>query len=115
MGGELHYVTQNHAGRLPGVRHVNYAAAPEFAALPAATATVQVILQQWHDARHAPSMPPITEDTMPGELPNIVAGRVANVLNLRGPNFITDAACASSASPPSTPLSRCSPSTTWMR
>ena len=28
-------------------------------------------------------LPPITEDTMPGELPNIVAGRVANVLNLR--------------------------------
>jgi hypothetical protein len=38
--------------------------------------------------------PAITEDTMPGELPNIVSGRVANVLNLRGPNFITDAACA---------------------
>ena len=33
---------------------------------------------------------------MPGELPNIVSGRVANMLNLRGPNFITDAACASS-------------------
>ncbi len=33
---------------------------------------------------------------MPGELPNIVSGRVANILNLRGPNFITDAACASS-------------------
>src|SRR5919201_6810206 len=32
---------------------------------------------------------------MPGELPNIVAGRVANVLNLRGEGFITDAACAS--------------------
>ncbi|MCA9980349.1 MAG: hypothetical protein KDD89_05940, partial [Anaerolineales bacterium] len=38
----------------------------------------------------------ISEDTMPGELPNIISGRVANVLNLRGPNFITDAACASS-------------------
>ena len=33
---------------------------------------------------------------MPGELANIVSGRVASVLNLRGPNFITDAACASS-------------------
>lgn len=33
---------------------------------------------------------------MPGELPNIVAGRVANIFSLRGPNFITDAACASS-------------------
>ena len=39
---------------------------------------------------------PITEDTMPGELSNIIAGRVANVFNLAGPNFITDAACASS-------------------
>ena len=33
---------------------------------------------------------------MPGELANIVSGRVANLLNLRGPNFITDAACAAS-------------------
>ena len=39
---------------------------------------------------------PITEDTMPGELSNIISGRVANVFNFSGPNFITDAACASS-------------------
>ena len=32
---------------------------------------------------------------MPGELANIIAGRVANLFNLRGPNFTTDAACAS--------------------
>jgi len=38
----------------------------------------------------------ITEDTMPGELANIIAGRVANVFNFYGPNFTTDAACASS-------------------
>ncbi len=38
---------------------------------------------------------PLSEDTMPGELPNVVAGRVAQVLNLHGPNYITDAACAS--------------------
>ncbi len=37
----------------------------------------------------------ITEDTMPGELSNVIAGRISNVLNLRGPNFTTDAACAS--------------------
>ncbi|MBA4420235.1 MAG: hypothetical protein C0391_03735, partial [Anaerolinea sp.] len=41
-------------------------------------------------------IPNITEDTMPGELSNIIAGRVANVFNFTGPNFITDAACASS-------------------
>ena len=40
-------------------------------------------------------LPPITEDTMPGELGNCLAGRVANLFNLRGPNFIVDAACAS--------------------
>jgi malonyl CoA-acyl carrier protein transacylase len=33
---------------------------------------------------------------MPGELSNIIAGRVANVFNFTGPNFVTDAACASS-------------------
>ena len=38
---------------------------------------------------------PITEDTMPGELANIIAGRVAALFNFRGPNFTTDAACAS--------------------
>ncbi|MCK5774007.1 MAG: acyltransferase domain-containing protein, partial [Thermoplasmata archaeon] len=38
---------------------------------------------------------PINEDTMPGSLPNIASGRVANVFGFSGPNFITDAACAS--------------------
>ncbi len=37
----------------------------------------------------------ITEDTMPGELSNIVPGRVAALYNFNGPNFATDAACAS--------------------
>src|SRR5690349_11219764 len=32
---------------------------------------------------------------MPVELANIIAGRLANPFNLRGPNFTTDAACAS--------------------
>ncbi len=41
-------------------------------------------------------LPEITEDSLPGELPNIIAGRVANVFNLTGPNFTVDAACASS-------------------
>jgi len=47
-----------------------------------------------HDFRG--KVPEITEDTMPGELGNIIAGRIANVFNLGGPNFVTDAACASS-------------------
>ncbi|MFX1364768.1 MAG: SDR family NAD(P)-dependent oxidoreductase [Promethearchaeota archaeon] len=41
-------------------------------------------------------IPVINEDTMPGELSNIIAGRVANVFNLTGKNMTTDAACASS-------------------
>ncbi len=39
---------------------------------------------------------PIDEDAMPGELSNVIAGRVANALDLGGPNFTVDAACASS-------------------
>ena len=91
MGGELHYITSM------AVNHPEYMhlleKTPEFQALPAAQR--EAMLAHWKDevTRHFPA---VTEDTMPGELPNIVSGRVANVLNLRGPNFITDAACASS-------------------
>jgi malonyl CoA-acyl carrier protein transacylase len=38
----------------------------------------------------------INEDTMPGELSNVIAGRVANTFNLNGTNFTVDAACAAS-------------------
>ncbi len=41
---------------------------------------------------------PWTETTFPGLLGNVVAGRIANRLNLGGCNFVTDAACASSLS-----------------
>ena len=40
--------------------------------------------------------PPWEENTFPGLLGNVVAGRIANRLNLGGSNFVTDAACASS-------------------
>ena len=39
---------------------------------------------------------PITEDSMPGELANVIPGRVANVFDLHGTNFAVDAACATS-------------------
>ncbi|MHA1828056.1 MAG: SDR family NAD(P)-dependent oxidoreductase [Candidatus Heimdallarchaeaceae archaeon] len=45
---------------------------------------------------HLAKYPIITEDTMPGELSNIIAGRIANVFNLTGKSMSTDAACASS-------------------
>jgi acyl transferase domain-containing protein/NAD(P)-dependent dehydrogenase (short-subunit alcohol dehydrogenase family) len=38
------------------------------------------------------------EDSFPGLLGNVVAGRIANVLNLGGTNCVVDAACASSFS-----------------
>ena len=46
--------------------------------------------------RFLSDLPDITEDSLPGELANVIAGRVANVFNLAGPNFTVDAACASS-------------------
>lgn len=46
--------------------------------------------------RYLEDLPEITEDSLPGELPNVISGRVANVFNLEGPNFTVDAACASS-------------------
>ncbi len=42
------------------------------------------------------ALPNVTEDTFPGIIVNVVAGRVANRLDLGGVNFTVDAACASS-------------------
>ncbi len=47
-------------------------------------------------AQYLEGLPEITEDSLPGELANVISGRVANVFNLEGPNFTVDAACASS-------------------
>jgi acyl transferase domain-containing protein/NAD(P)H-dependent flavin oxidoreductase YrpB (nitropropane dioxygenase family)/NADP-dependent 3-hydroxy acid dehydrogenase YdfG len=41
-------------------------------------------------------LPRLSEDSFAGILANVVAGRVANRLDLGGPNFTVDAACASS-------------------
>ncbi|MCB1189719.1 MAG: SDR family NAD(P)-dependent oxidoreductase [Leptospiraceae bacterium] len=90
MGGELHYITHlrisfpEYAELLQGV--------DDFQQLPVDVR--HSILEKWHQ-RMDSIYPHISEDTMPGELANIVSGRIANVLNCRGPNFITDAACAS--------------------
>ncbi|NES94064.1 MAG: acyltransferase domain-containing protein [Desertifilum sp. SIO1I2] len=42
------------------------------------------------------SLPPFSPEMLPGLVPNNVTGRIANRLDLMGPNFIIDAACASS-------------------
>ena len=41
-------------------------------------------------------MPPTNADTVPGLVPNVMTGRIANRLNLHGPNYLLDAACSSS-------------------
>jgi acyl transferase domain-containing protein/NAD(P)H-dependent flavin oxidoreductase YrpB (nitropropane dioxygenase family)/NAD(P)-dependent dehydrogenase (short-subunit alcohol dehydrogenase family) len=41
-------------------------------------------------------LPEWTEETFPGTLANVHAGRVANRFDLGGPNYIVDSACASS-------------------
>ena len=91
MGGEQHYITTMRI-QFPEYRKA-LESVTEFSQLPPAVR--EAILAHWYERLDA-TIPPITEDTMPGELPNIVSGRVSNVLNLRGPSFITDAACASS-------------------
>ena len=91
MGGENHY---NTTLRIRSVEFVEALESVEaFQDLPA---VVQQALVQGIQARIQARFPMISEDTMPGELANITAGRVANVFNFTGPNFITDAACASS-------------------
>jgi len=42
------------------------------------------------------SLPKLTAEVSPGMVPNVIAGRIANRLNLMGPNYILDGACASS-------------------
>jgi len=90
MAGEKHYFT---ALRLyfPEYAH-ELAESASFAALPAALR--RDITRELHD-RMAHRVPDVTEDTMPGELANCIAGRLANTFNFHGPNYVVDAACAS--------------------
>jgi len=91
LAGELHYTTTLRI-RLPeflkALEETN-----SFRDLPA---NVQQALREEATERFKMNALSISEDTMPGELSNVIAGRVANVFDLRGPNFVTDAACASS-------------------
>jgi acyl transferase domain-containing protein len=42
------------------------------------------------------SLPPLGADNLPSLIPNLLSSRVANRLDFMGPNYILDAACASS-------------------
>ncbi len=90
MGGERHYMTVMRAHFPEYSRELD--ASATFAALPAAVR--RDITREWH-VRIGDRLPPITEDTMPGELSNCLAGRIANLYNFHGPNYTCDAACAS--------------------
>jgi len=90
LAGDQHYLTalRCHLPRLERMLRE----APAMAALPPET---RAVLQAEFHERAQRGLPPITEDSMPGELSNVIAGRVAQLFGLRGPNFTTDAACAS--------------------
>ena len=61
----------------------------------------------------AKKIPPMNSDTAPGLVPNVMTGRIANRLNLKGPNYLVDAACTSSIVWSST-MSVCT-TVTWPR
>ncbi len=42
------------------------------------------------------SIPPVHTDNAPGLVPNMISGRIANRLDLMGPSYVIDGACASS-------------------
>ncbi len=90
MAGDMHYLTSLRAYYPEYAEELTEA--PSFAGLSNDLRTA--ILGELH-AGVRNRFPDITEDTMPGELGNIIAGRVANLYNFHGPNFVVDAACAS--------------------
>ncbi|MDF1565977.1 MAG: SDR family oxidoreductase [Deltaproteobacteria bacterium] len=91
MGGEKHYRSSLRLAEPEILGALE--ATPGWAGLDAAAR--QALARGLHD-QLAARYPETTEDTMPGELTNIMSGRIAAVFNLRGPNYTTDAACASS-------------------
>ncbi|PPD04741.1 MAG: erythronolide synthase, partial [Methylocystis sp.] len=64
--------------------------------LPKAEGVSEEARKQILESLYQDELPKWTEDSFPGFLGNVVAGRVANRLDLRGANFTVDAACASS-------------------
>ena len=90
ISGERHYLTTM------GIYFPEYTElmqqAPSFRELPDRVRTA--ILDELRDGADE-RFPRINEDTLPGELGNILAGRVANLFNFRGAGFTVDAACAS--------------------
>jgi malonyl CoA-acyl carrier protein transacylase len=90
MAGEKHYLSALRISFPEFARELELA--ESFAELPADVR--HRVIAQTRDRMNL-LIPDITEDSMPGELANVMAGRIANVFNFHGPNFVCDAACAS--------------------
>jgi acyl transferase domain-containing protein/acyl carrier protein/NAD(P)-dependent dehydrogenase (short-subunit alcohol dehydrogenase family) len=90
MAGERHYLTSFRVFFPEYAQEL--AESASFAALPEAVRSS--ITRELHD-RIGKHLPEVTEDSMPGELANCIAGRIANLYNFHGPNYTCDAACAS--------------------
>jgi acyl transferase domain-containing protein len=90
LGGDKHYLSNLRINLPEFIRDLSQS--PSFAGLPASER--EAIVAETTKSFQS-RLPEINEDSMPGELANIIAGRVANLLNFRGPSFTTDAACAS--------------------
>jgi acyl transferase domain-containing protein/NAD(P)-dependent dehydrogenase (short-subunit alcohol dehydrogenase family) len=90
MAGERHYLTALRIYFPEYARELSEVSS--FAALPA---SLRGDITRELRSRIAKSLPEITEDSMPGELANCIAGRIANIFNFHGPNYVCDAACAS--------------------
>src|SRR5690242_20521874 len=90
MAGEKHYMTALRVYFPEYARELEHSAS--FASLPESVR--RDITRELH-ARMGKRLPEITEDSMPGELANCIAGRIANIYNFHGPNYVVDAACAS--------------------
>jgi acyl transferase domain-containing protein/acyl carrier protein len=90
MAGEKHYLTSLRVAWPALARELERS--ETYAGLPEEVRSA--VAEEMHHNLDG-SLPPVTEDTMPGELSNCLAGRIANLFNLRGPNYVVDAACAS--------------------
>ncbi len=90
ISGEKHYLTAMRTMFPELARELERT--DSFAALPE---EVRATIERELHVRFNDWLPGISEDTMPGELGNCIAGRIANLFNFHGPNFTIDAACAS--------------------
>jgi acyl transferase domain-containing protein/acyl carrier protein len=90
MGGDIHLYTASRILFPEYARELSKAST--FSGLP--QDLKKSILEEFRDGI-GNRWPEINEDTMPGELSNIIAGRIAALYNFHGPNYVADAACAS--------------------